>query len=138
MLEEVMNELRNWFFVKGESRVGAWKIENGALDLPFVAVGQYFKISGSVFNDGVHQYPETLVDEEFTGEISPMAVPAAFLRLVNDIEAWQDKYGAVAASPYQSESFNGYSYSKSSGSMSGGALEWKSAFKSRLKAWRKL
>ena len=87
---------------------------------------------------------EALVDEVFIGGVWLMAVPRDFLNLVADIEAWNDKYGGVdsaAQSPFSSESFGGYSYSKgSSGSGSGGgaAITWQNNFRSRLNRWRKI
>lgn len=54
MLEEVLLHIHNWFVVA--SHEGRWKIEGGALDLPFLQEGQYYRIVGSVFNDGLHKY----------------------------------------------------------------------------------
>ena len=83
-----------------------------------------------------------LVDEVFEGEIWAMKVPREFVLLAGEIEAWENKYGAVMASPYQSENVIGvYSYTKASGSGgSGGATGagWESAYRSRLNRWRKL
>jgi hypothetical protein len=72
-----------------------------------------------------------------------MSPPADFLALVADIEAWQEKNGALdsaAMSPFNSESFGGYSYSKSGGDSAGGSsgANWKSAFASRLKIYRRI
>lgn len=69
---------------------------------------------------------DTGVDEVFFGSVSLCALPASFLALVNDMEAWQAKYGDAISSPFQSESFGGYSYSKSSGAAteSGTATVW--------------
>ena len=113
MLNEILQYLHNWFSDPVERRTGTWTIENGTLDLPFLAEGQYFRIVGSVLNDGVYQYPATdLADETFDGAIWPLRIPLDLLSLVSDIEDWQSKYGAAVAAPYQSESFGGYSYSK--------------------------
>jgi hypothetical protein len=129
--------------------------------------GQYYRIVESVFNDGVWQYhkpkeenaeeetetPETseepeeieeLRDEEFLGGVWLMAVPRDFLKKVDEIIAWEKKYGGVdsfAQSPLSSESFEGYSRSKASGgSGSGGstAITWKNNFASDLDKWRKI
>lgn len=140
MFTELCQELRNWFDV--ERHCGEFEIVDGALSVSFLQTGQYFRIKGSIFNDGVHQYGvDELTDEAFTGEIWAMAVPPDVIQLASDISAWQEKYGNLVASPYQSESFGGYSYSKASGSGSGsgsGDYSWKDAFASSLRRYRKL
>ena len=139
MLEQVLMHLKNWFLVPGGIHEGTYTIEDGGIALPFLANGQYFRICGSVFNDGLHQYPAVdLTDETFTGSVWALAVPQAAIDLSTEIEAWQTKNGDASVSPYQSESFGGYSYSKATDSASGGAVTWQSAFRSRLNAWRKL
>ena len=139
MLEQVLMNIRNWFTVDGGIHSGTFTIKGGGITLPFLANGQYFRIIGSVFNDGLHQYPAAdLVDEEFSGAIWALAIPAAVVDLADEIGAWQEKNGEASASPYQSESFGGYSYSKATDSVSGGAVTWQSAFKKQLSAWRKI
>ena len=56
MLEQVLMHLKNWFLVPGGIHEGTYTIEDGGITLPFLAKGQYFRICGSVFNDGLHQY----------------------------------------------------------------------------------
>lgn len=139
MLEQVLMNIRNWFTVDGGIHSGTFTIKDGGITLPFLANGQYFRIIGSVFNDGLHQYPATdLVDEEFSGAIWALAIPPAVVDLADEIGKWQEKNGEASASPYQSESFGGYSYSKATDSASGGAVTWQSAFKQQLSAYRKL
>ena len=139
MLEQVLMNIRNWFPVKGGIHSGTFTIKDGGITLPFLAYGQYFRICGSVFNDGLHQYPATdLVDEEFSGAIWALAIPPAVVDLADEIQKWQEKNGEVSVSPYQSESFGGYSYSKATDSASGGAVTWQSAFKRQLSTWRKI
>ena len=139
MLEQVLMHLKNWFLVPGGIHEGTYTIEDGGITLPFLANGQYFRICGSVFNDGLHQYPSSdLKEETFDGAVWALAVPQAVIELAAEIEEWQKKNGEAAAGIYQSESFGGYSYSKSTDSASGGAVTWQSAFRSRLNAWRKL
>lgn len=111
---------------------------------------QYFRIMGSVFNDGVHQKglgSDALHDETFYGSVWAMAVPPSVIALAEEIEKWQEKYGSVdsaSMSPFNSESFGGYSYSKSTGGGSyygdgaSGGNGWKSAFADRLNRWRKI
>ena len=138
MLEQILRHLNNWFLL--EIHEGTFSVENGSIALPFLLTNQYFRIVGSVFNDGLHQYPATdLVDETFTGSVWALAVPKAVTELSTEIEAWQEKNGEAAASPYQSESFGGYSYTKrGAGNDSGTLSGWQDAFRARLNNWRKL
>jgi hypothetical protein len=139
MLFEILKEIRNFFPYEFEK--GNFKVEDGRLDLSlFLRTGQYFLIEGSVFNDGVYQYPaENLQDEEFTGIITSLAIPKAFLNLAAEIEDWQkaQSESSAAKSPYTSESFGGYSYTKATTS-TGASLDWRTEFKSRLDEWRKV
>lgn len=159
ILTEMCQILRNWFDRGQEKWHGEVTISNR--EITFVSDGsrgsqkafslqanQYFRIIGSLFNDGVHKYGgDALVDETFTGAIWAMAVPPSVVALADEIQAWQDKYGGadgVLLSPYSSESFGGYSYTKNSGSGgysgSGGSTgpTWQSMFATRLNAWRKI
>ena len=139
MLEQVLMHLKNWFLVRGGIHEGTYTIEDGGITLPFLENGQYFRICGSVFNDGLHQYPASdLKEETFDGTVWALAVPQAVIDLSTEIESWQTKNGDASVSPYQSESFGGYQYSKATDSASGGAVTWQSAFRSRMNAWRKL
>ena len=139
MLEQVLMNIRNWFPVKGGIYSGTFTIKDGGITLPFLADGQYFRICGSVFNDGLHQYPAAdLVDEEFSGAILALAIPRSVVVLADEISKWQEKNGEASTSPYQSESFGGYSYSKATDAETGGAVTWQSAFKQQLSAWRKI
>ncbi len=141
MLERVCEHIHNWFTDPEDIRAGEYAIEGGSMDLPFVLPGQYFRIVGSVMNDGVYLHPATgLADETFQGEIWPMKVPGAVRTLAAEIAAWQEKYGEAMASPYQSESVIGvYSYARSAGlERNAGADAWQGAFKGRLDAWRRL
>lgn len=142
MLTEICDYLNNYFWrVKYNVKV---TIEDGTFTADFLKDGQYFRIIGSTFNDGVHKYPATdLIDESFDGAIWSMAVPQSVIDLASDIEKWQTKYGDVnseAMSPFTSESFGNYSYSKGS-SMGAGSINpnsWQSIYASRLNKWRRL
>ena len=139
MLEQVLMNIRNWFTVDGGIHSGTFTIKDGGITLPFLADGQYFRICGSVFNDGLHQYNVLdLIDETFTGTIWALAIPKAVIELADEIGKWQEKNGEAASSPFSSESFGGYSYSKSTDAETGGAVTWQSAFKQQLSAWRKI
>ena len=145
MLTELCQELRNWFDKK--RYFGTFTIEGGQLtDCSYLQDGQYYRIVGSVFNDGVHnQSDNDLHDESFEGAIWAMAVPPTVIALSDEIDAWNEKYGGAdssAMSPFQSESFGGYSYSKASGgssSLGGSSVPtWKSVFADELNRWRKI
>ena len=139
MLEQVLMHLKNWFLVPGGIHEGTYTIEDGGIALPFLANGQYFRICGSMFNDGLHQYPSgDLRNETFDGSVWALSIPRAVIELAVEIESWETKNGDAARSPFASESFGGYSYSKATGSESGGAVTWQTAFRSRLNAWRKI
>lgn len=140
MLEQVLTHIHNWFQI--EIYHGEYTIEGGSIALPFLKNGQYFRICGSLFNDGLHRYGpdmEYLEDETFTGSIWALAVPKSVVEISEEIAEWQEKYGTVLKSPYTSESFGGYSYTKSSGAGdSSGSDGWHVAFRARLNPYRKL
>ena len=138
MLENVLKEIHNWF--QREIIPGTYTIQDGRITLPFLLPGQYFRIVGSVFNDGLHRYGpdmEAMEDETFEGAVWALAVPKAVVELAGEIAAWQEKYKDTVDSPYTSESFGGYSYSKA-GSVDGSSGGWQAAFQSRLNPYRKL
>ena len=136
MLETVLQNLNNWFLVPDGVHAGEFTVQGGQLTLPFLQTGQYFRVVGSVFNDGLHQYPVAdLTDETFTGSVWALAVPQAVIELAEEIDAWQTKNGDPG--PFTSESFGGYSYSKATNA-SGMAVGWQDVFKSRLNDWRRI
>lgn len=90
MLEQVLRHLNNWFLV--DIHEGTFTVENGSITLPFLLTNQYFRIVGSVFNDGLHQYPAVdLTDETFAGTVWALAVPQAVIELASEIEEWQKR-----------------------------------------------
>lgn len=148
-LSEICRELNNYFEYK-ERLFGRFKIvgstltyEDGAV-ADYLQNGQYFRIVGSVFNDGVYVFNSPITglvhDEEFDGAIWAMAVPSDVVALSTEIDSWVVKNADILASPFQSESFGGYSYTKASGNSSSGTsgITWQSAFASRLNKWRKV
>lgn len=136
MLETVLQNLNNWFLVPDGVHAGEFTVQGGQLTLPFLQNYQYFRVVGSVFNDGLHQYPVAdLTDETFTGSVWALAVPKAVIELAEEIDAWQTKNGDPG--PFTSESFGGYSYSKATNA-SGMAVGWQDVFKSRLNDWRRI
>lgn len=142
MLTELCKYLNNYFLKDSEDKhFGSYEITGGefaANSLPFLQEGQYFRIVGSVFNDGVYKYPATdLHDEEFYGAIWAMYVPAAVAELSTEIDTWlaSDDVQSAEQSPYTSESFGGYSYSKETGS--DGSFSWQAHFAGKLAMWKK-
>lgn len=150
MLAEICGYLRNWF--EKDKYAGNFVIEDGQIvsvkPLPFIE-GQYIRIVGSLLNDGIYVYGdhiEGLKDEFFVGAIWSLAIPKEIISLSQDIQEWQTKNGgasSAAMSPFQSESFGGYSYSKaqtyaSDTSTKYDAGDWKSVFSTRLSQWRKI
>lgn len=141
MLNEVLNYLYGTMVYRWpvkELYGGTFEIKEGSIKLPFLIEGQYFRIVGSVLNNGVYQYPVyTLTDEVFNGAIWSLALDPAFLSLVSEIDTWQKENKKAVESPYQSESFGGYSYTIKNGN-DGQGLSWKQVFASRLNEWRKI
>lgn len=151
MLTEICAYLRNYFDRGQPKYYGRFSVENGELipangeDLG-LQQGQYYRIVGSVFNDGVWKYgTDTLSDENwFTGSVWLMAVPPELESIAEDVSSWLEKNGAVDSenmSPFSSESFSGYSYTKAQGyaSVGGGMLNgWQSVYGQRLNRWKKL
>lgn len=158
MLTELCLFLKNWFEI--EKCYGDFKIVDGVLTysdgtIPPLQDGQYFRIIGSIFNDGVYKHsPEAsessssgaLRDEEFSGSVWCLAIPQNVISLADEISAWCAKYegaDSTAMSPFNSESFGGYSYSKSGGGSGAGgsgtgAGGWQSAFASKIQRYRKV
>lgn len=148
MLEAVLGKLHNWFdrdangrFLHVES--GELSVEGGSLVGAdgWLQEGQYFRILGSVFNDGLHRHPACdLRDESFEGCAYALAVPTEVVDLAQRIGEWEAKNGDASRGPYQSESFGGYSYSlrDGGGGSSPASGGWERAFAPELRRWRKL
>lgn len=151
MLNELCGYLKNWF--ETDKYIGDFEIKDGLIKVasartkvPYLQDNQYFRIVGSVFNDGVYQYkadtPSTeLVDEKFHGAVWALAIPKEVIALNKEIDDWQDKYGASSLSPFASESLSasGYSYSRSSSGAGGSAtITWKNIFSDKLRRWQKI
>ena len=79
MLTELCQEIRNWFVRSTEDQhIGTFRITGGAIAAPFLVSGQYYRIIGSIFNDGIHQYGSEddgeLIDESWTGAVWALAI----------------------------------------------------------------
>lgn len=153
-ITEICAYCRNYFAPKSKreneeyKHSGTFEISGQNISpLDFLKEGQYFRIVGSDLNDGVQcntaEGLQNLQDETFTGEIWEMSVPRAFLAMCEDIAAWRaanESADSANMSPYTSESFGGYSYSKSVGNAVTGASNatWQGVFSNRLNAWKRI
>ena len=137
MLTELCAELRNYFVVKIHE--GTFTINGGKIaPLDFLQENQYFRIVGSVFNDGVYKNTADLelTNEVFCGAVWSMAVPPSVVDLAAEIKNYNESDEAKP-SAYTSESFGGYSYSKATDE-NGAPMGWKKVFASRLKPYRRI
>lgn len=136
MLTEICAEIRNYFVESIHE--GTFTISDGKIEPSnFLKAGQYFRIVGSTFNDGVHEESASaLLDETFHGAVWAMAVPSAVIALSDEIKGYVESE-SNKPSPYSSESFGGYSYTKATDS-NGVPISWKKVFADRLKNWRKI
>ena len=138
MLSELCAEVRNYFCTEQDIHYGTFEIVGGSISpLDFLQEGQYFRIVGSIYNDGVYQYPTNgLTDEKFVGSVWAMRVPPAFIALSEDIKKYNESE-AAKPSAYTSESFGGYSYTKATDS-NGVSASWETVFSKRLKKYRRI
>ena len=141
MLERILRSIKD-YFIK-EVWTGIFSISDGNLSgVDFLKNEQYFKIYGSDLNDGVYQYPtNNLKDEIFEGEIWVLSIPPDIISLADEINAWETANADVVKSPYMSESFGGYSYSKATATNRSGSsksVTWETVFANRLNEWRKI
>lgn len=138
-LHELLLYLRNFF--PGEKwQFFGEEITDKRLSLPGLERGDYYLIEGSRRNNGIHVYGNSdLKNETYSGIVTEVCVPSELLDMLDEINAWQEKNCEVVQSPYQSESFGGYSYTKASANIGNGeAMSWKTVFGTRLRIWRKL
>lgn len=140
MLFEVLSYLGIFRYGRDSNLVqevyaGEHKIDGGVLSLPGLLPGQHYAIIGSVLNDGAYVYGEDtpLADEVFNGRVYALRGSKAFYDLVDEMAEWQANHAKDIDTPYTSESFGGYSYTKDANSSS----VFKK-FESRLSPWRKV
>lgn len=151
-LTEYCAHCRNYFAPKmrrnGEYKhSGTFAVSGGTIEpLDFLLAGQYFRIVGSVLNDGVYcnaaEDLQRLSDETFTGEIWEMAVPKDFIAQCEAADEWRklnEKADSTNMSPFTSESFGGYSYTKSgSNAENGSNATWQTVFEQSFRAWQRI
>ena len=150
ILEQVLNHIHNWF-VYDELDVDGCAIEGGSLPASVpIPEGAWYRIQGSLFNDGLHQHPaDDLTDETFDGKVTVCAIPRVLLNVVDEIadyiDAMNESDAAVRGAKFQSESFGGYTYTikgdsradSASGGVSG-LTGWQAAFRTDLNPFRKI
>ena len=152
MLQQVCEFIHNYFI--RDRKQGEFTIANGmSSPSDFLQEGQRFLIVGSVFSDGIYTFHSDgiyndddtlaagLTDEDFAGSVCALAVPPAVTALSEEIANWVEANGDVINSPYNSESFGGYSYTKSTNGGNGTAnvlSPWQSQFAGQLNRWRKV
>lgn len=138
-LYEILRYLHN-FFPGDRWTCAGEPIKNGHITFPGLEDGDIYLIEGSRRNDGLHVYGNwDLRGEILTGYVTECRIPPELLALADEINTWQSKNAEALESPYQSESFGGYSYTKASGSTgTGEPTSWKTVFAPRLRTWRKL
>jgi hypothetical protein len=155
-LEKVLYHIHNWFPV-GFAQVVDCEIADGELPAPYSSSmldGQWYRIQGSIMNDGLHRhwvtYPEgeesDLVDETFSGTITLLAIPKPLLSVAEEIDEYiqdtREADRAARSAKFRSESFDGYSYTLRDDSRakngSSGLTGWQAAFASDLSPWRKM
>ena len=153
MLTEVCDFVHNYF--EYATIKGTFEISNGRINVDGVHDGQRFRVVGSALNDGIYTYHSSgeifdddnensvqMDSETFDGCIVLMSIPRSFIKIVEEIADWQQKNKDVLESPYMSESFGGYSYTKATrardGSSNSGVVTWQTVFQSKLNAYRKI
>ena len=151
MLTQVLDYIHN-YFVPLQAVQQTYTVSGSMISPAFGAEeGDRFLICGSRRNDGIYTYHANgimndddnteagLQDETFAGTIRVMSVPPALVTLSGEISQWVESNSDALSSPFQSESFNGYSYSLKSGGGKGGSgpLTWRDHFGSELERWRR-
>jgi hypothetical protein len=117
MLTRICRYLKNWFVVKtylGNIAVSEGKIYCNGSEIE-MQEGQRFALVRTHYVYGAYSYGDEIEDYEFEGAVWIMDVPADVLDVAVRMTEWEAANGGVdsqAMSPYQSESFGGYSYAK--------------------------
>ena len=97
-IESVCGEIHNFFETSKE--IGDYTIDGGGLSLPFLSVGQFFRIIGSKFNDGVYIYSDEYLIRD-----------ASWDDILNDYPNWMSvadkEWGELKHTELIDESFHG-------------------------------
>lgn len=139
IVADVMRHLNNYFesgYLKQTFRITGGVISPGECFRP-----GYVAVSGSFYHNGVWILKEdgTLEgdqgkDESFCGKIWFLNPPQGFLALCEEIGKFAEKTPAGA---FESESFEGYSYTRTKGK-NGLVIGWEDAFQKKLMPYRKM
>lgn len=149
MLTEICAHLKNYF---DYSRFyGDISISGGAVSCRGVQIdmdeGQYFALFRPHYCLGIFRYGDELEDRTVkNGSVWLMDIPPAIFAAIEWAEKWNELNGgadSAANSPFQSESFGGYSYSKGStykdaDSAIGASVFDQAQFKAMLSPYQKM
>ena len=144
MLEQILKEMKNYFYVFKEIN-NISIIDNKINVKGKYKEGQYIRIIGSIFNDGIHKIIkvdnnvielENLTNEDFKGTICSLAIPNEIILLSKEIEEFNSK-NSNKPSSYQAESFSNYSYAKATNKR-GMPVTWIDVYFNRLKPYKKM
>ena len=136
-MQDVMQYCKNYFADTENTISGQITIENGKIKTNILKNHRFCLIKGSHLNDGVYETDtESLRDEVFTGTVTPLCPPPDFIALVEKMQAWDTKYAEAMRRPFQSENFDGYSYSMKQGT--NGAADWRTIWSGELNRYRKI
>lgn len=156
-LTDLCAKTRNWFDDKPK-HFGKFNLTD-TTTMDFLHEGQFYRIIGDVTNDSLKLsynsvvYCDTIDGElrlcelstpesveklngELDGAIWELSIPKDFVMLWIEIYNYEQKNADILNSPFQSESFGGYSYSKANGS--NGALTVWDNFASDIARWQKI
>lgn len=144
MLTEICQYLHNYFDYErhyGDISIIGQSVFCDGKEIE-IESGQYFALFRQRIPLGVFQKNE-LTDKTFTGAIWLMDVPKAILDANTWAEQWKVKNMGVdndANSPFQSESFGGYSYNKGTNKngKAGASIFDNAQFAAMLAPYRKL
>lgn len=124
MLTKICNYLKNFF--ETERIIGDVVISEGKVSVNGNAVeiakDAYFALFHQHFVTGVFKYgTDELADGSFRGAVWLMDIPKAIFDAAEWGEAWNAQHGnadSQANTPFDSESFGGYAYTKAQSSTS--------------------
>ena len=90
-------------------------------------------------NDGVYRFDGCggFLGETWGGSIWAMSVPPAVVAVADRIKEYMDS-DAAKPTPFVSESFGGYSYSKGQNAAGAANNSWQAVFADELRKWRRI
>lgn len=135
--------LHNFFTDKNHIFYNIYTIPDNILNNNFINKGQYFRITGSCFNNGVYcnisEDLKRLKNETFKGSIWVMDVPPDFISLCEEVERFNAKIAELSGNfrGYSAESWGGYSYNLPTSAPSY-MHDWQYKIKQAMNAYRKI